>query len=520
MTKLKALSAEALAELLSLPPDKARRWREVAESLSEDEEPLLVQWFGDLESAPSLRRSSVRELMELSVEDVQQGQRTGEFYRRFPYFKRKRPTDPTTRLRYLRELLTGEVEFEARYPAAFEVLFQGFEASRSLPLPSFDVRIPKNNPRRSVLPAGWYQDLRMSQDSGDASSDMFFGRRTPGDKEADQNFVPLDLGYMRGVLLTVLTREEYAERIATEVHNEAIREELGAPAQAAVRITDLRLATAPELEDLASLKEGLKPLLDHLEKPITATKVLQWKWDLLWVDEDARGRRAEETERRITRVSFAAAALLLFLDFRMPELEGASSFRLATQISELAGIVRTLSKSLNANAKKLETLLAYRAQHRPSTPGQAFYDALVAYRMGAEPGNLASSLGMTPYRSSPSESGGADWGGTKDWQGRLAEKLARGAEIEEQKYPLATAVFANRHKPRIARKALIAYNTYDRETMLRPEEEYSPWPTVGERIRVSGSTDSGIEVIEAYVQLGSCQERGLSPFPARSDFDA
>jgi hypothetical protein len=519
MTNLKNLTAPELAGLLGLPLEKARRWLEVAQSLSVEEDALSVRLFGDLESATSLRRSSVKELMELSVEEVERLKRTGEFHRRFPYFERKRPNDPEARLRYLRELLGGEAEFEARYPAAFEVLFQGSEALRGLPLPSFDVRVPKNDPRRSVLPAGWHQDWRMAQESGDAFSETF-GQRTPADKEVDQGFAPLDLGYMRGVLLTVLSREEYAERIATEVHNEAVREGLGAPAQSAVRITDLRLAASPESEDPDTLKNELRPLLDRLERPITANKVLQWKWDLLWADEDARGRRSEDTETQITRISFSAAALLLFLDFRMPKLEVASSFILATQISELAGIVRKLSRSLNANAKKLETLLAYRAQHRPSTPGQAFYDALVAYRMGAEPGNLASSLGMTPYRSSPSESGGADWGGTKDWQVRLAEKLARGAEIEEQKYPLATAVFANRHKPRIARKALMAYNTYDRETMLRPEEEYSPWPTVGERIRVSGSTDSGIEVIEAYVQLGSCLELGLSPFPARSDFDA
>jgi hypothetical protein len=71
MTKLKDLSAQALADLLGLRLEKARRWLEIATSLSEEEEPLWLEWFGDPESATSLRRSSVKELMDLSVEEVQ-----------------------------------------------------------------------------------------------------------------------------------------------------------------------------------------------------------------------------------------------------------------------------------------------------------------------------------------------------------------------------------------------------------------------------------------------------------------
>jgi hypothetical protein len=61
----------------------------------------------------------------------------------------------------------------------------------------------------------------------------------------------------------------------------------------------------------------------------------------------------------------------------------------------------------------LEKLLAYRAQNRPSKHGQRFYDALVAYRMGEELGTIAERLGMTPYKSSPSEPG-IEWGGTRE----------------------------------------------------------------------------------------------------------
>jgi hypothetical protein len=326
---------------------------------------------------------------------------------------------------------------------------------------------------------------------------------------------------MKGFLLAVLGREEYPERIATELHNDAIREEVGAATQSSVRITDLRLATTLEPQDPTSLEKELLPLLQMLERPITPDEIRQWKWDLLWKTEQMRGRSSEETEASIVRVSFAAAALLLSLDLGMPGLADASEGRLAKQISELADIIRKLSKSLNSNANKLEKLLAYRAQNRPSTPGREFYEALVAYRMGEEIESVAEDLGLTPYKSSPSEPGGEDFGGTKHWKNNLEEKLKRGAEIEQEKYPLATTIFRNRHKSRVQTKARLAYRSYLIGREITPEEEdQSPWFKAGGTIHVSASTDSGLEVIQAYVQLGSCLERELKPFPTRSDFNS
>jgi hypothetical protein len=134
MTKLTDLSEQELATLLDLPLDKARKWLEVAKSISNaakiykselyKDKPWLSKWLElETESATSLQRSSVKELMGLSVEEVEQLKRTGELYRRFPYFKRKAPTDADTRLRYLRDLLRYETEFQARYPVAYELLF-------------------------------------------------------------------------------------------------------------------------------------------------------------------------------------------------------------------------------------------------------------------------------------------------------------------------------------------------------------------------------------------------------------
>jgi hypothetical protein len=530
MTKLTDLSEQELADLLDLPLDKARRWLEVAKSISNAAEiyksqiykgqPSLSKWLElESESATSLQRSSVKELMGLSVEEVKQLKRTGEFYRRFPYFKRKAPTDADTRLRYLRDLLRHESEFQARYPAAYELLFGRSEQISGLPLPSFGVRILHHDPQDQVLPAGWFQEWKRSQNSGDAFSLMSVGR-TKGDrdKKVDQSLAPLDLGYMRGVLLAILSREEYEERIATELHDEALREQLGVPAQASVRITDLRLAMAPDLENSESLKKALRPLFGSLEKPLTPEGVLQWKWDLLRGDEKTNGEESEDTKAKITRVSFAAAALLLFLDFDMPGIEGARSLVLTEQIVKLAEIIQKVSKSLNANANKLEKLLAFRDPNHPSTHGHKFYDVLVGYRMGEELETLARSSRITPYKSSPSESGGDDHGGTKHWKIRLAEKLEHGAEIEKEKYPLATAVFANRYKPRIMAKARLAFHAYRDEIFHQPpSEEPRLWPNTGSKINVDASTDSGLEVVQAYVQVGSCLEQNLNPFPTRSD---
>jgi hypothetical protein len=41
---------------------------------------------------------------------------------------------------------------------------------------------------------------------------------------------------------------------------------------------------------------------------------------------------------------------------------------------------------------------------------------------------------------------------------------------------------------------------------------------IGDRIRVDGFTQSGLEVVRVYVQLGSCLEQGLEPYLTRSHF--
>lgn len=514
MTKLTELSERELTELLNLPLDKARRWLQVASLISdEDARQCLAKWFPDDESSILLQRRSVRELMGLSVEEIQRLKKAGKFYKRFPYFKRRMPEDPQTRLKYLSELLSDEVEFAARYPAAYEVLFGGSGMVGGLPLPSFGLRVLQNDPQTIVQLPGWTEAWRKARESGDAFS-RTFERSSEGDDEVVRSFDPPRTGYIRGILLAILGREEYAERVATELHDEAVREEMGAPAQSSVRFTDLRLAVSPQLEDSDAVSKRLKTLFKGLEQPISSRSVLQWKWDLLWEDGEKRGRDPNASDPIVT-VSFAAAAILLLLDLDTPQVQSASPYRLAEQVGKLAEIVRQLSGTLDENAGALEKLSTNRSAGRPPRAERELYDALVAYRLGRDPKHIIEKLGVTPYKSSPSKSGGTDWGGTKHWKRRLEELLRDGAKVEEERFPGAAAVFTNQMKPRIRNKARLVLHAV-REA-YRQDPDTTPWWDAGQSIHIRAS-GRGLEVIQAYAQLGLCLEEERNPFPTHSDF--
>lgn len=140
MTKLTDLSEQDLAALLDVTDYKAFMWLKIAESVSDPRSlglPAEVKAvFRGVESSTFLQRSSVEELMKLSVEEVERLRRTGELYQRFPYLRRELPRDTETKLRYLRELLHHEREFETRYPVAYETLFDGSDAVNGLSLSS------------------------------------------------------------------------------------------------------------------------------------------------------------------------------------------------------------------------------------------------------------------------------------------------------------------------------------------------------------------------------------------------
>lgn len=338
-----------------------------------------------------------------------------------------------------------------------------------------------------------------------------------GEDRVDQDLSPLDPSYLRGILLAVLQRDEYVERIATELHFEPIREELGAQARSLVRLTDLRLAASFEPKDVTSLKRELESDLRSLTRPITLSGVYRWKWDLLQATEHKKDPEPDFQDSKFVRVSFAAAAILLFVDLDVPGIETMSSPRLRKRIGKLAEIVRALSKSLDTQVGKLESLVANRAPHRPRTPDQKLLDALFDYRMGHDPRRVAEDLGIIPYRSSPSATCGTDYGGTRGWKRRLEDKLQRGAKVEAEKYPAAAAVFADQDNPQMQETARIAYRAHEEISELQPVEP--AWSIVGNILDLDPSQPEDLEVIKAYVQLGSCLEQGLDPLPTYADFN-
>lgn len=483
----------------------------------------------------------------------------------------KLPEKPGLVLRQLRSLLSKEFDFYARHPVAARLLYapphpQGRRETTGLPLPSFGVRVLRYSPSPTVFPP----DDPIGE--GDAKSATYPTHGEIGLPPTNQAMEPVDGGFLRGVLLAILGREERAANIMYS-HNleEDLLEGVEGQDKPPVRITDLRLSL--HLEP-GILGRGLVPVLSSLPRPLSADGVVRWKRRALGgateafeTEEEVQERATEEElarfdtqagvdaeedlERfprksewvrqkdydrlkrlkaarlvweakrdlslfdRVERefgdphvgtaaVSFATAALLLFIDLDMPGLQESKPFRLAEQIESLARIVRSLAVKLDEASGDLESLLANRAAGRQARSEGECYRALRAYRMGYEPETVAEWLGITPYSSTT----GA---GTRDWRARLQRILSRGEEAERKHYPRAAAIFANRDNPHVRRKAQAAYLTYD-EDEARFGHRYAWW-NVGRAIHINYQTQRGVEVVNAYIELGSCIENAIPALP-------
>lgn len=450
------------------------------------------------------------------------------------------------RLRQVQGLLRKQFEFEARYPEAFEILFPYAARNRErvgLSLPSFGVRILNNDPGSNVSNQDWYS-------GGDAYSSTHDHKVDQGSSHVERGLWPVHQGDLQGILLAILGREEYAERIEKFAWQSELFEGMEVPEESPVRITDLRLA-----KDLKPgvLRRGLKPVLELLETPITAESVALWKHRVLGSDLnglDVESKRMlklmqgaykeelpeymaqavkqaanvsnEEFEQIQTQtelleqqfgdkdvgtasVSFAAAALLLFLDLDMPGVSGATPYRLTEQIESLAEIVRKLTRGLNQATKELDDLTANRTAGRQPGLAGGDYMALMHYRMGYELEEIAEGLGITPYSSKTGE-------GSRDWKTKVKRRLAKGKKVEEERYPRAAAIFANRDNPHVRSKAISAYSTYARELVRNQGRLH--WRRLSTAIRTGNPyTQRGLEIIEAYVQLGSCLVQGIPLLP-------
>src|SRR5215218_5432978 len=430
--------------------------------------------------------------------------------------------DAGARLRQLQQMLAEEDEFRTRYPAAYRVLqgaMTGASNTSSLYLPSFGLRLA----RFATWPYSVSPDALCPSSPADAYS-LLIARDRPEDPPVDQTFLGLDSRYLLSVLHAIFSRQEVWERVILDprIHPEddPLLEGLDAPGRSPVRLTDLRLAVTLQPK---VLKSALVKALQPLKGCVTASRVVEWKQQMLGAYTQLPEYGFANSAIGTIAVSFAAAAMFLFIDFDSPSMKEAFPHRLAIQISSLAEVIRKLARGFDRAADDLERVLAYRQANRPTQLESTIYRALCLHRMDWELENIALDTGMTPYRSSSSAPGK----GTRGWKRQTLEKIFRGKEIENGRFPRAAAIFANRHNTSIRQKARLAYSTYVKELgcenkdsirLAYKEDHYRgferrTWHPVGRALRINMYSATGLEVAHAYVQLGSCIENDISLHP-------
>lgn len=409
--------------------------------------------------------------------------------------------DVGVRWRQLRDLLETEGEFSTRYPRAWQVLF-GNQTDFGWSLSSFGIRVLENDPQKEITPP-----------LAPKPADSFPGLEgRPGDARSATHvgptIIPEDLVFawhqerfsprrehLRGVLLAILGREEPGW--LGPPHDYDLLEGRGVDVPL-VRITDLRLAAdlQPEL-----LKRNLEPILQLLAGPITAERVVRWKASTLSEPTGLIENAFGDQETGIVAVSFAAAALLLFLDLRMPRVGTETPCRLARKIESLAEVVRNLMRELEEATNELESILTNNPANKPPVSVSDHYSLLILYRMGHDLRDIARRSGINAYISRENQ-------GTKEWKTAVKKKIARGIEIEKEQYPRAAAIFAARDNPHVQTKAVAAYDAY-----LVGDHPFRHFPgdMIANQTRISVDTVRGLEAVTAYIQLGSCLKRGIKP---------
>jgi hypothetical protein len=215
----------ALPELFSAMTDaEIKEWCEGGE--------LVEEYLGENADLPD-------SYWGLPEEEVQELREHGKYHRgSIP--SPGLPPDPGLKLRQLRALLADEIEFRTRYPEAYRLLFASSHPDErkdigGLYLPTFGCRIAFSAPHSGAL-----------EDRGGKLTDAYSA--TPDTLESGrpvvQTLLPLDPGHLRGLILAILGREEYAELIDPPGgrERELLLTGVGAPAKEPVRLTDLRLA--------------------------------------------------------------------------------------------------------------------------------------------------------------------------------------------------------------------------------------------------------------------------------------
>ncbi len=406
--------------------------------------------------------------------------------------------------------------------------------AEGLRLPSFGINIPRSNPSAMAVPAGW-GTADLAVDSGDAFSVSYLHHLKGEASTADRKFEGMDPAFLRRVLLLILDGEEYGAvrdhydaRLPFEVEAEASGEEEvpqspfatrseKPEAVAQVRITDLRLA-----KDLAPkvLERELKSALPDLPVPVTADGVKRWKHETLrkptgmrTAAELAQNKKwYEEEVERIASVSFAAAALCLFLDLGMADVGEANRDGLADRIRDLAEVVRDLTIYLDKSVDGLSKLLGTGKGGRPPDPDIKHYAALVFYRMGHPAFRIALRIGLSPVIPEEWREIGVyddEPHGNKNWKSKLRRAIEKGIEVERAKFPVATEVFARGEDEAVKQRALRAYREYRQGHGWVRVADYLPHLHDGDDL--FSPRNEGEQRLNALTQLGCCIEKGRDP---------
>ncbi len=403
--------------------------------------------------------------------------------------------------------------------------------SEELRLPSFGINVTRSAPSAMAVPAGW-GTADLAVDSGDAFSISYLHHLKGEEVTVDRKFNGMDPGFLRRVLLQILGEEEYE---AVRDHHDArlrwqIEEtsgEEGVPRShlverseepdpiAQVRITDLRLA-----KDLAPrvLQRELKSALSDLPVPTTANGVMRWKHQMLRKPKGMRkpselikDKWYKQEVERIESVSFAAAALCLFLDLGRADVEEADRDGLAERVRDLAEMIRELTVSLDKSVDRLSRLLGTGKGGRPPDPDIKYYTALVLYRMGHPPFDIAQRIGLTPVPQKREKLGEYEKApyGNKNWKNTLRRAIEKGIEVEREKFPIATEIFTRSKDRRVLQQALHFYHGYQQDPSRAKLADQLPRFDDGDDLLTPRNADE--QRVNALTQLGSCLESGRDP---------
>jgi hypothetical protein len=189
MVKLSELSDNELALLLNTTVAEARKQRD-----------LYSEHRGGVFS----------EILDWTVEEFRQDYARGGFSRT-RMIAGDVPRDVGLRFRQLQELLRRHFEFEARFPAAYEILFpkQARRRDRAgLYLPSFGIHVLNSYPFSTVQS----QDTERAGDAYTFTDNRV--KRHPWGTKVERRLRFPDYEDLQGILLAILSREEADERIS------------------------------------------------------------------------------------------------------------------------------------------------------------------------------------------------------------------------------------------------------------------------------------------------------------------